>query len=108
MKTVLNTQSVEVEHSFVCVVDGDPAVRLKALDDMVAKCVICEAQLPDGSGLSLYEELRKRGNEVPFALLLSRPGEGEILQAQRLGIQFVWKKPLTGDSALSEFLEAQR
>ena len=131
MKTVLNTQSVEVGRSFVCVVDGDPAVRdgltylcqsnghsaagfatryafLKALDELVAKCVICEAQLPDGSGLSLYQELRKRGNDVPFALLLSRPGEGEILQAERLGIQFVWKKPLTANSGLSEFLEAQR
>lgn len=131
MTTVLNTRPVEVERSLVCVVDGDPAVRdgltylcqsnghsaagfatrfafLKALDDLVAKCVICEAQLPDGSGLSLYQELRRRGNNVPFALLLSRPGEGEIMQAQRLGIQFVWKKPLTADSALAEFLEAQR
>ena len=131
MTTVLSTQPLELERSLVCVVDGDPAVRdgltylcqsnghsaagfatrfafLKALDDLVAKCVICEAQLPDGSGLSLYQELRRRGNNVPFALLLSRPGEGEILQAQRLGIQFVWKKPLTADSALSEFLEAQR
>ncbi len=131
MTTVLNTQPVEVERSLVCVVDGDPAVRdgltylcqsnghsaagfatrfafLKALDDLVAKCVICEAQLPDGSGLSLFQELRRRGNDVPFALLLSRPGEGEIIQAERLGVQFIWKKPLTADSALTEFLEAQR
>ena len=57
--------------------------------------------------MSLYKELRRRGNDVPFALLLSRPGEGEILQAERLGIQFIWKKPLTADSALAEFLEAQ-
>ena len=126
METVLNKQH---EQPFVCVVDGDPAVRdgltylcqsnghnvmafstgaafLRQLDKrLTTKCVICEAQLPDGSGVRLYQEFCRRGNDAPFALLLSRPSGEQTARALKLGIDFVWAKPLTEQSALVAFLE---
>ncbi len=127
MKTVLNKQH---EQPLVCVVDGDPAVRdgltylcqssghdviafatgaafLRQLDQrLTTKCVICEAQLPDGSGVHIYQELCRRGYDAPFALLLSRPSGEQTALAQKLGIDFVWAKPITEHSALVAFLEA--
>ena len=113
----------------VCVVDGDPAVResllylcdsnghhamgfstrtafLRALEDQVTatKCVICEAQLPDGSGVELFQALRQRGMLVPFALLVSRHSVFAVKNASRVGIQYIWSKPLTDSMPLIEFL----
>ena len=128
MKTVLNTQH---EQPFVCVIDGDPAVRdgltylcqsngydvmtfatgaafLRQVDQHLAtRCVICEAQLPDGSGVKIYQELNRRGVITPFALLLSRPSGEQMSQALKLGINFIWAKPITEHSALTAFLEAE-
>ena len=112
----------------VCVVDGDPAVReslkyfcdssgyqamgfatrnafLRMLDlDGRAKCVICDAQLPDGDGVDLYVELRVRGVEVPFALMVSRMSLFSTRRATRFGIETVWRKPMLDRSPLISFL----
>lgn len=112
----------------VCVVDGDPAVRdsliylcdssgyetagfatrsalLRMLDlDGSAKCVICESQLPDGSGVDLFLELQSRGVLVPFALMVSRTSMFSARRANRLGIETVWRKPLLDRTPLLTFL----
>jgi FixJ family two-component response regulator len=114
----------------VCVVDGDPAVRdslqylcdssghmakgfstqaafLRMLDDVqeiFPKCVICEAQLPDGSGVDLYQTLKQRGVEIPFALLISRSSVITAPSARRAGIEYVWPKPLVDRTPLIAFL----
>ncbi|MEE4283132.1 MAG: response regulator [Pseudomonadales bacterium] len=113
----------------VCVVDGDPAVRdslqylcssqgypalgfstcaafLRMLDtQMSARSVICEAQLPDGNGLDLFQELRRRGMEVPFALLMSRVSLPAVTLATRMGVEYVWPKPLVDRAPLIRFLD---
>lgn len=114
----------------VCVVDGDPAVRdslqylcdsnghsamgfatqtafLRMLDEVqeaFPKSVICEAQLPDGSGVELYQTLKQRGVHLPFALLVSRSSITAARMAERVGIQYVWPKPLVDRSPLISFL----
>jgi FixJ family two-component response regulator len=114
----------------VCVVDGDPAVRdslqylcdsngqrtlgfstrsaflrmFDAANDVYTKCVICEAQLPDGSGVELYKELKRRGVTVPFALMFSRNPRMAVQAARRLGIEYVWSKPLVDRARLIAFL----
>ncbi len=119
-----------IQQSVVCVVDGDPAVRdslqylcdssghsamgfatqaafLRMLDGMhepFARCVICEAQLPDGSGVELYQTLRQRGVELPFALLVSRNAGPAAHLARRVGIEYVWSKPLVDRTPLISFL----
>ena len=116
---------------FVCVVDGDPAVReslkylcdsngyqavgfatrdalLRSLDlDVRARCVICEAQLPDANGVDLFVELRERGVAVPFALMVSRMSLLSTRRATRVGIETVWRKPILDRSPLISFLAIQ-
>ncbi len=113
----------------VCVVDGDPAVRdslqylsssrgypavgfatsaafLRMLDTQAsAKCVICEAQLPDGNGLELFLELRKRGLQIRFALMVSRQSLPALNHAARLGVEYIWSKPLVDRTLLIDFLD---
>ena len=119
-----------ISQSVVCVVDGDPAVRdslqylcdsnghsamgfatqaafLRMLDDVrevFPKCVICEAQLPDGSGVELYQTLKQRGVVLPFALMVSRSSVRAGYLARRVGIEYVWPKPLVDRSPLIAFL----
>ena len=119
-----------IQQSVVCVVDGDPAVRdslqylcdssghramgfatqaaflrmLDGMQDTVARCVICEAQLPDGSGVELYQTLRQRGVELPFALMVSRNSNTAAHLARRVGIEYVWSKPLVDRTPLIAFL----
>ena len=68
------------------------------------KCVICEAQLPDGSGVELYKELKRRGECVPFALMVSRNAGTAVKMATRLGIDYVWSKPMLDRARLIAFL----
>ncbi|XOV83349.1 MAG: response regulator [bacterium] len=113
----------------VCVIDGDPAVRdslqylsssqgypalgfstcaafLRMLDNqMHARSVICEAQLPDGNGLDIFQELRRRGMQVPFALLMSRFSLPALAHATRLGVEYIWPKPLVDRAPLIKFLD---
>lgn len=121
--------NVAPSNSVVCVVDGDPAIRdslaylcqsnghvaqgfstasalLRQVDALFAKCVICEAQLPDVSGVQLYLQLKERGIDVPFALLVSRALSVEMAAANRAGIDFVLHKPLTQYAGLTRFLAA--
>lgn len=114
----------------VCVIDGDPAVRdslqylcqsngyravgfstcsafLRSLDGVPVsgtKCVICEAQLPDGSGVGLFETLRERGMVVPFALMVSRNSARATSHAARVGIEIIWSKPLMDKAQLTAFI----
>jgi FixJ family two-component response regulator len=121
----MRTQEPQLE-PYVCVIDGDPAVRdsietLVALlgarvrayasakafwddpqDDAIL-CVVCEAELPDESGLTVYERLRQRGVYVPFALLVSRVDAQLYRQANRAGIERVYRKPVV-DQALLTFI----
>ncbi|MCR9262281.1 MAG: response regulator [Pseudomonadaceae bacterium] len=126
MIPLLNSQ--QSDHR-VCVIDGDPAVRdslqylcssqgypaagfstcaafLRMLDtQMCARSVICEAQLPDGSGLELFQEIRRRGLQMPFALLMSRFSLPALAHATRLGVEYVWPKPLLDRAPLIRFLD---
>lgn len=114
----------------VCVIDGDPAVRdslqylsssqgipalgfstcaafLRMLDSHAnARSVICEAQLPDGNGLDIFRELRRRGLQVPFALLVSRVSLPALTHAASLGVEYIWSKPLVDRAPLIRFLGA--
>jgi len=120
----------EIVEPAVCVVDGDPAVRdslqylcdsngyrtlgfstrsafLRMLDNVDrkhAKCVICEAQLPDGTGVQLFTELQQRGISIPFALMVSVNMGATFQIATRAGIEYVWPKPLVDRAPLIAFL----
>jgi DNA-binding NtrC family response regulator len=101
----------------VCVIDGDSAVRdsvttLMALNDIEATgfaCggdflrashehdipyVICEADLPDTTGIELFLTFKPQHPECRFALLLSRSDRATAAVAANVGIDAVFRKPL--------------
>lgn len=107
--------------SIVHVVDGDPAVRdsLTTLldlngfsvksyatgaafldqvhaDSAAADCewVVCEADLPDGSGIDLFAKVRKENAGTPFILLVSRRNPSVVATAKNAGIEQIYQKPL--------------
>jgi len=102
----------------VYIVDGDPAVRdsLSTLLDLNGyqvesystgaaflkqlragakmACVVCEADLPDTSGIQIFEDVRAASADTPFALLVSRRNPRIIKAAKDAGIEQVFLKPL--------------
>jgi two-component system, LuxR family, response regulator FixJ len=101
----------------VYVIDGDSAVRdsvttLMALNDIEAAgfasgseflsashdhqipYVICEAELPDTTGIELFLRLKPQHPECRFALLLSRSDRATAQDAAKAGIDAVFCKPL--------------
>ena len=57
-------------------------------------CVVCEAELPDISGLELFRAFREKHPETRFALLTSRHDQGAAAAARGCGIDAVFQKPL--------------
>ena len=115
--------------AIVCVIDGDPAVRdsletlmslnghgvatyatgrafLHALDPPTTKCVVCEADLPDTTGFAIFEALRERNVDAPFALLVSHDDRCTYDHAHRIGIAHIFAKPLV-EGQLAEFVSGQ-
>jgi FixJ family two-component response regulator len=114
----------------VYVVDGDPAVRdslttllglngyqvesystgaafLKQLAsgaDM--ECVVCEADLPDTSGIQIFKQVQRAAADTPFALLISRRSPSITQSAKKAGIKDIFSKPLV-HRHLIEFISTQ-
>jgi FixJ family two-component response regulator len=102
----------------VFIIDGDPAVRdsLSTLLDLNGyevetfstggafltrlrsgvrmECVVCEADLPDTSGIDVYKKIQQASPGTPFALLVSRRNPSIIQSARDAGIEQVFPKPL--------------
>ena len=101
----------------VLLVDADPAVRdslktlmdlngfavrsfstgaafLRAVDDSHIHCVICEADLPDTSGIRIYQHLQQLDADLPFALLVSGINSTVVRSARSVGISQIFQKPL--------------
>ena len=125
----MDGQSASVVH----VVDGDPAVRdslttlldlngfrvltystgaalLKKLvatpSDTDQDWVVCEADLPDGSGIELFSKVRAAKSGTPFILLISRRNPGIIETAKNAGIDQIYQKPLVHRNLLT-YIEAR-
>ncbi len=109
----------------VYLVDGDPAVRdsLTTLMDLNGfevhafstggaflrflpgsagvQCVICEAELPDTTGIEIYRALPRAAGSVPFALLVSQRDPSTLRSARAAGIERIFQKPLVHRHILS-------
>jgi two-component system response regulator FixJ len=101
----------------VLLLDADPAVRdslttlmdlngftvhsfstgaafLRELPERDTHCVICEADLPDTTGILIYQQLRTMNLDLPFALLVSGLNPALVRSAQGAGIRKIFHKPL--------------
>ena len=104
-------------NAFVCVIDGDPAVRdslatlmalnghevmtfatgrdfLEALNGSPIGWVVCEAELPDTTGMELFRHFKPGNPYTRFALLMSRTDPAAAASALRCGVDEVFHKPL--------------
>ena len=114
----------------MCVIDGDAAVRdslqtlmalnglevftyatgndfLADLDGAGVDCVICEAELPDTSGIDLFQAFKPRHPGARFALLVSRNDPSVRAAAERSGVDAVFHKPLV-HRKLNSFVRSGR
>ncbi len=101
----------------VCVIDGDQAVRdsletvmalnghavltfatgeafLSCHDAQPIGWVVCEAELPDISGMELFRRFKAGNPNARFALLTSRTDPAAAALARRSGVDAVFHKPL--------------
>lgn len=112
----------------ICIVEPDTAVRdglnsfiqlyspgvrtfasgralQRAWPNLCAAGVLCAAQLPDVSGVELYQWLNSRGFDKPFALTVSKHQHQLINQATQAGIFHILHKPLLPGTALIRFID---
>jgi len=101
----------------VLLVDADPAIRdslttlldlngfsvqsfstgtafLRTLNIDAIHCVICEANLPDTTGMRIFQHLQTLDPGVPFALLVSQQSDSILRSAHSAGIRQIFQKPL--------------
>lgn len=67
---------------------------LAALDGREVDCVVCEAELPDTSGMALFQTFKPSHPATRFALLVSRNDPAMTAAAKRSGVDAVFHKPL--------------
>lgn len=131
MLTDMKILPLVVAEPSICLVDSDPAVRdslrglfslygqtvrcystarafLDEVDLIPVRCVICEARLPDQSGIDVHKTLLSRGLDVPFVLLVSRDAERVRSKAGYSGIPLVLSKPVLDALPLIEFIGEYR
>ena len=113
--------------SVVCILEADPAVRdsleilmdlsnievrgystihsfLLSLASQNVRCLLCEAEMPDGSGIQLFTHLRSKGVDFPFALLMSEHKPRTYQHAIKVGIENIYQKPLINPAGLLSFI----
>ena len=71
-------------------------------DSPVIACLIVDYHMPGLNGLELVSELRRRGDSVPYIILITASVDAMIEpRAAELGIQQVLKKPLSSQILLN-------
>jgi len=112
----------------VCILDADPAIRdslevlidlsdiavrsfptirsfMGSLESLNVGCLMCAAEMPDGSGIDLFVRLNRMHVHFPFALLIS---ENRLMTQQRAiaaGIDNIFRKPIANPAALLQFVQ---
>ena len=71
-------------------------------DSPVIACLIVDYHMPGLNGLELVSELRRRGDSVPYIILITATVDAMIEpRAAELGIQQVLRKPLSNQVLLN-------
>jgi len=75
----------------------DVASGRQRLDDEVPDLVMCDLKLPDGTGLEVLEEARRRQLECPFIIITAHTTPQHALEAHRAGAAEYLSKPFNVD-----------
>lgn len=73
-----------------------------------AHCLITDVQMPDMSGIELFDVLRARGAGLPVIFITSFPEERVRRRAQEAGAVGFLAKPFDADSIMGFVFEALR
>jgi FixJ family two-component response regulator len=77
---------------------------LAGVNGRAIACVVCEAELPDTTGLALFRVLKQTHPETRFALLMSRTDPAAAAAALSSGVDAVFPKPLV-NRRLTSFIK---
>ena len=69
-------------------------------------CLITDVQMPDMSGIELFEALRARGTTLPVIFMTAFPEERIRRRAQEAGAIGFLAKPFDGDTMMGFVFEA--
>ncbi|MFW9997257.1 MAG: response regulator [Candidatus Odinarchaeota archaeon] len=83
---------------------SDPFQALQLLENYDFDAVICDYQMPVMNGLELLEDLRSRGNTVPFIILTGRGREEIAIQALNLGADYYLQKSSSSTVLFTELM----
>ncbi len=88
------------------VASASPAEALAAYDPDQPGCLLIDIQLPDATGMELYDELRQRGRVHPFIVITAYGRIPLAVEAMRLGAVDFIEKPFDRDQLLQRIGEA--
>ncbi len=100
LKWLLQSQGYRV------VASASPSDMLERYDPAVPGCLVLDIQLPEMSGIELYERLRRRGGAHPFIVITAYGRVPLAVEAMRLGAVDFVEKPFTHTQILERVAEA--
>jgi FixJ family two-component response regulator len=108
----------------ISIVDDDPSVRAGMADLLTSmgltaeafpsaadflrsdrlhdtSCLIADVQLPEMTGLALYDHMAGAGNDVPTILITAFPDDKDRARALRSGVFYYLSKPFDDNELLA-------
>ncbi|MFX0095493.1 MAG: response regulator, partial [Candidatus Hodarchaeota archaeon] len=97
-KTYLEKISAEISLDST----NSPYNALRQLDNQEYDVIISDYVMPELNGLELLNEIRKRGNPIPFIILTGRGREEVVIEALNLGVDYYLQKGADPKSLFAE------
>lgn len=95
MRTVMK-RNIQLEMLDVVLFEAEDGVQaLEMIELHKPDFVLSDSNMPNMSGIQLLEELRKRGNTVPFGFFTTQALPQFIQKARSFGVAFIHPKPFS-------------
>ncbi|MEI8195888.1 MAG: response regulator [Phycisphaerae bacterium] len=79
---------------------------LNNYDPRIPGCLILDLRLPDGDGIDMLREVRRRGWHVPTIILTAFGGVSSAVSAMKLGVLDYLEKPFHQATLVAKVIEA--
>lgn len=90
---VQNLKLTLEEYAEVIFTAGNGLEAIKILDENKVHCVICDINMPKMNGVELIQNIRSKGNEVPFIFYTGHGNHELMLEAAKYGAYDFLNKP---------------
>jgi DNA-binding NtrC family response regulator len=95
-----STKRILEEEGFAADAADDFASAVKLLDEYRYEVVVVDMKLPDGNGIDILEELKKRSLDTSVIVTTAYATIGSSVDAMKRGAEDYLAKPFTGDELL--------